>query len=121
MIVPAAHVRGDQIPGQYSVFSVNCAGHDPGKRRDHPHFIVVDVAAIFANDILAMARQDFDRSLVTHGPGDDVQTRFAAEDFCRPILKAVDGRIFAIDIISHLGIVHSRSHRRRRLGYSIAA
>ena len=121
MIVPAANVRGDQIPGQYSIFGMNGAGHEPGKRRDHSHFIVVNMAPVLANHILAMSGQDLDRGLVTHGSGDDVQTCFTAEDFCRPILEAIDRWVLAIDIIPHLGIVHSLSHRLRGLSYSIAA
>ena len=79
------------------------------------------MAAVLANDLLPMVGQDLDRRLVPHGPGDNIQARFAPEDFRRPILKAVDRGILAVDVIPHLGVVHGLAHRGGRLGDGIAA
>ena len=79
------------------------------------------MAAVLANDLLPVVRQDLDGRLVSHGSGDNIQARFAPENFRRPFLEAIDRGILAVDVIPHLGVVHGLSHRGGRLGDGVAA
>ena len=86
MVVPAANVRSNQVPGQDSIFGVNRARHDSGERRHHAHFKVVNMATVLANDLLSVVRQDLDGRLVPHGSGRNKQGRLTSKYLRRPIL-----------------------------------
>ncbi len=68
MVIAAANMWGDQVPSQDSVLGVNRARDDTRERAEHPHFEIVNMAAVLANHLLPMVGQDLDGRLVSHGP-----------------------------------------------------
>ncbi len=79
------------------------------------------MAPSLANDLLAVMGQNFDGRLVSHRAGSNEQGRLALKDLRGPVLQAVDGRIFAVDVVAHRGVVHGLAHRLRRLRDRVAS
>ena len=99
------------LPGENAVFGPNGAGHDTGKMRHHGHFVVEDVAALFADDFLSGASMQFDGDLVAHGAAGDKECGFAAENGGGTTLQAVDGRVFGVNVVADFGLEHGTPHR----------
>ena len=64
------------------------------------------MSARFADDLLAVLGVQADRDLVAHGAAGHKQRSLAAEDFRGARFQAIDGRVFAVDIVAHLGCCH---------------
>jgi hypothetical protein len=64
---------------------------------------------------------DLDGDEVAHAAGRNEEGRFFAEDFGGAAFESIDGGIFEIDVIAHLGFGHGAAHGRRRPRYRVAA
>src|SRR5579859_2208270 len=87
----------------------------------HSHLEIKDVAALFADDLVSRAGVDLDGDLVTHGAAGNKDGGLAPEKLRSALLKAIDGWIFAVNIVADLGLSHGTAHLCRGLGHCIAA
>ena len=62
------------------------------------------------DDLLTGLRVEANADLVAHGAGRNEERCLAAEDFRRAPFQQVDGRVFAVDVVSHLGRGHRCAH-----------
>ena len=74
--------------------------------------MVEDVGALLANHFLAQVGVDLDGCLVAHRSRRNKQGGLALEDFSGTLLEAIHSRVFAINIVTHLGFGHGAAHRR---------
>src|SRR5437899_6171192 len=79
------------------------------------------MGARIADDVLSVLCRVFDGDRVPHGPGGDEEGRLFAGDFGGAGFEAIDGGVFAIDVVADFGFEHSLAHGGRRLGDGIAA
>ena len=89
--------------------------------RHHRHLILEDVAALFADHLLAVMGVQLDRDLIAHGSAGHKQRGLAAEDLRRALLQPIDGWVFAINVVANFGLEHGAAHLGRRLGEGVAA
>jgi hypothetical protein len=59
--------------------------------------------------------------LISHASGGHKESGFAAEDLSGIGFEAIDGRVFAVDVVADFGAGHGFAHGRSRLGDGIAA
>ena len=62
----------------------------------------------FADHLLAMLGMQLDADGVAHRAGRHEQRRFLARDLRGALLQAIDGRVFAINVVAHFGFGHGR-------------
>ena len=79
------------------------------------------MAALFADEFLAMMSVQLDCDLVAHGAAGDEERRLAPENLSRALLQTVDGGVFGVNVVANLGFKHRTPHLRRRLGDGVAA
>src|SRR5207245_2860069 len=77
------------------------------------------MAGGFADHLLAAGSLRHDAGKISHAPGWDEQRGFTPEDFRGSRLETIDGGIFQINVVAHLGLRHGLPHRQRRSGYGI--
>ena len=75
----------------------------------------------FSDDFLAGAGVEADGDLVAHGAGGDEYGCFAGEDLGGASFEAVDGGVFAVDVVAYLGGGHGGAHLWSGLGEGVAA
>src|SRR5215467_15974152 len=61
-----ANDRLNLLPGEDAVFATGDTGHAAGDGRHGGEFVEIDVAALFANDLVAVMGPDFDGDEVAH-------------------------------------------------------
>ena len=98
--------------------------HEPGQhsreRRHRCHFEIVDVTTLFDYYFLTGLRVQLDRGLIAHRSGGHKQRRLFFKDLRSKILQAINGWIFAVNVIADFGFSHRAAHCRRGFGYSVA-
>ncbi len=94
------------------------AAREPGH---HGELVIEQMGARIADDFLAVLGVQFDRDGVAHGAGGDEQGGFFAGDFGGALFQAIDGGVFAIDVVADFGFGHGAAHGGRGLGDGIAA
>ncbi len=111
----------DERPGKDSAIGIHGAQLASGEGRNHGHFPVHQVAAGFADDLLAVLGVHADRNLVAHGAGGNKQRRFAAKNLRRACFQPIHGGVFPVDVVPYLGRSHGGPHGGRGTGDGIAA
>ena len=121
VIASAAYVRRDHLPVQDAVLGMNAARQAAGKRRHRGHLEIEDVRAVFANHFLPVMRVNFDGRLVAHASRGNEQARLALENLRRALLQAIDGRVLAVNVVTHFRLGHGASHSGRRPCHGVTA
>ena len=111
----------DFLPRENAVVGAGDARHATGDGGHGSEFVEIDVAALFANDFVAVMRPDFDGDEIPHAAGGDEKRGFFAENVGSAFFEAVDGRIFEIDVIADFGFGHGAAHRGCRSCDGVAA
>ena len=83
-------------------------------------FVVENMGLGFQNDLFSRLGMGVDGHLIPHRSRSHEKTGLLAQHRCDLLLKAIHRRVFAKDIIPHLGRCHGLPHRSRRLGKRIA-
>ena len=76
-------------------------------------FVVHDMGANFADDLIAGLGVCLDGDLIRHGAGGNIQPRLLAQQLRHFILQFVDGGIFPEHIIAHRRLGHGLPHGGR--------
>src|SRR5262249_48333687 len=113
--------RFDLRPGEDAVFTARDSRHAAGNRRHGCEFVEVDMAALLADDFVAVMGPDFDCDEVAHAASRNKKRRFFAEDFGGTAFEGVDRRVFEVNVVADLGFSHGPAHGRGWTGYGIAA
>ena len=77
--------------------------------------------ARFADHFLAMLGVNLYRDDVAHGARRHEEAGFFAENLGGALLEAIDGRVFAVDVVADLGLGHGAAHGGRGTSDGIAA
>ena len=85
-------------------------GSAAGEGGHHGHLPIEDVGAGFADDLLAVVGVEADGDLVAHGAGGNEEGGFAGEDLGGAGFEAVDGGVFAVDVVADFRGGHGRAH-----------
>src|SRR5215472_3707768 len=96
----------DLRPGQRAVFTVNHPRLASRKCSYGCRLQIDEMSTLFADDLLAVMRMALHGDLVAHSPSGHEDGRFALEDPRGKLLQAIDGGIFAVNIIADLGFGH---------------
>ena len=94
------------------VIGLDGADHAAGKPGHHGELVVQHVRARIADHFLPVLGEELDRDGVPHGAGGDEQRGLFADDLGGALFQAVDGGVFAIDIVADFGLEHGAPHRR---------
>src|SRR5713101_1171030 len=82
----------DLLPRKDAVVTTaNGARHATRDRRHRGELVKIDVAALFAENFVAMMRPDFDGDQVAHAAGGNKESRFLPKNFRGAFLELVDG------------------------------
>ena len=109
-------LRLDDAPGPIDPVELD-AGEGPGC----PLLIADDVRLAFDDDFLARLRVTADRQLIGHRSGRDKQGRLFAEEPGHHLLEAIDGGVFAVDVVADFRARHRFAHGVGGLRHGIAA
>src|ERR1700675_2280863 len=74
-----------------------------------------------AHHLLAVLGVDLDRDHVAHGARGNEQAGFFAEKLRGALFQAIDGRIFAVNVVAHFGFGHGAAHGGGRPRDGVAA
>ena len=95
--------------------------HDAAQRRCAAGFIAIGMRLV-ADDRLGAARAMREhRDQVAHGAAGDEQPRLLAHQRGGGLLEAVDGGVFAVDVVAELRARDRLAHLGRRQGYRVTA
>ena len=98
------------VHGEQSAFRRNGADHAAAEPCHHGELVVQQVGARIADHFLPVLGEQFDADGVAHGAGGDEDRGFLAGDFRGAFFQTVDGGVFAIDVVAHLGLEHRPPH-----------
>src|SRR6185369_16363356 len=88
----------------------------------HPgHLEIEHMAPLFDDDFLPRLCMKPYSDLVAHAARRDEQSGLRAHDLGGPFLEANSRRVFAVNIIAHLGASHCFSHLIGGLRYGVAS
>src|SRR5262249_2434456 len=90
-------------------------------RRGGPGLVVIDVAALVEQHLVAVLRLGADGKLVAHGAAHHVERRLLASEGGDPLLEPAKRRIVSEDVGPHLGLGHGAAHGGRGAGDGVAA
>ena len=82
-------------------------------------FVIQQVRVWPAQDFIAPARLRQNADKIAHRAAQQQQGALFAQDLGRHRLEAVDGRVFAEDVVTNLCGRHCRAHRRRRMRHRV--
>ena len=105
--------RLDVLPGQNAALGRNGAHQATGKHCRRRHLPVEDVRPRLGDHLLARLRVKPNADLVAHRSGGDKERSLAAKDLRGAPFQQIDGRVLAVDIVTHLGRGHRRAHLSR--------
>src|SRR5215475_3651283 len=111
----------DFLPIEYPVVGAGDARHGACNCRHGGEFVKIDVAALLANDFVAMMRPDLDGDEVAHAAAGDEKRGFLAEDLRGALLEPIHGRIFKVNVVADLSFGHGAAHSGRGPSHGIAA
>jgi len=93
----------------------------PGESGGRAGLVMKDVAILFTIDFVARLGVALDGQLVALGAAADIEGGFFAKQCGHFFLEAVDRRVFAENVVAHLGGGHGRPHLGGGFGHSVAA
>jgi hypothetical protein len=91
----------------------------PGEGGHAADLVVDNVAAGVADHLAPRPAVEVQGDLIAHRAGGDEERRLHADGGRRLLLQAVDGRIFAEDVVPHLGLGHRPAHLRVGPGHRV--
>ena len=112
---------GHEIPGENALRGGDGPDDASAEPAQHGHFIVEDVSALFADNLLTGAGVQLDGDLVAHGSGGNEDGGFASEDFSGASFEAIDGGVFGVNVIANLSGGHGAAHGVAGQSYGVAA
>ena len=68
------------------------------------------MGALLADYFARRRRPAFDGEEIAHAAGGDEERGFLFENFGGAFLKAIDGGVFAVDVVAHFGFGHGAAH-----------
>ena len=80
-----------------------------------------DVGLVSHDDLIAALAVGEDGHQVAHGAAGHEEAGFLAEHLGSAFLEAVDGGVFAVDVVADLGASHGLPHGLGGLGDGVAA
>src|SRR5260370_25790453 len=111
----------DICPIEDSVIASGDAWHAASNCGHGSKFVQVDVAALFANDLVAVMGPNFYGDKVAHATTGNEEGGFFAEDSRGAGFERVHGGIFEIDVVADFDFGHGLAHGRRRARDRVAA
>ena len=100
----------DFRPREDSVFSGHGAEEHAGEPGNHGEFPIHEMRAGIADYFLTVMGVQLDGDGVAHGARGNKQRRLFASDFGSSLFEAIDGWVFAINVVSHFGFRHGSAH-----------
>ena len=104
-----------------TVITDDCPACDSAENGRATCLINANVASCLAEQFIAGLGVDLDADLIRHGAGRHKQGSFLAEESGDAFLQQIDGRIFAENVVAHLGREHGGAHGSGRFRYGVAA
>ena len=121
VINPGPDQRCNLRPGQDALFAARHTRHATRNRGHGGEFVEIDVAALFADDFVAVMGPDFYCDEVAHATAGNKERRFLAKDFRGAALQCIHSGVFEIHIVADFGFSHGAAHRGRGARDGIAA
>ena len=121
VIVLGPDQAAELIDVQHAGLAFDRPGHDAAELGERPLLVVVDVAAGFADELVARLAVNPHADLVGHRPRRHEQGRLLAQNLRRQLLQPIAGRIDVDHVVVDLGIGHRLPHRGRGAGDGVGA
>lgn len=121
VVVVGANQTAELIDVQDATFPLDRFRDDAAELGECALLVVVNVAAGFADELVAGLAVNADADLVGHRARWHEESGFFAEDFSGELLQAVAGRIGVDDIVIHLGVGDGLTHGGRGTGDGVGA
>ena len=111
----------DLRPIENSIFAASDSRHAACNCRHGSEFVEIDMAALFANHLIAMMRPDFDGDEIAHAAGRNKKSGLFAEDFGSARFQSINSGILEINVVANFGFGHGAAHCGRGACHGVAA
>ena len=116
-----ANFARNLFPAHDAVGGLDRPPHAAGKPGQHGQLVFEQVRAHVADHFFAMVRVQLHRDGVAHGTGGHEDGGLFARDGGGAAFEQIDGGVFAVNVVAHLGFHHGAPHLRRGLGDRVTA